>query len=365
MGRFVKTVIAVAMLSMCLSAENTAKTTIGGYGEIHLNGFVPDTGKIRAPKFDFHRFVLTVNRNFTEKWSFFSEVEIEHNYVEGNKASGYLILEQAYLRWQISGSHDLRFGIILQPQGLLNERHEPATFSSVERPEYHRLILPSTWFGAGIAMGTNLLDSDLRCELFISEGLNDRKFGDKGQGIREARQKGYNSSLDNVMATVRTDYTGFKGVKVGTSIAVNETVLDNDTSSAVRHIYQRAVIGELHAEYRYGGLTSLIEFGSIHYEKLAARGGKLTHTQGLLVEAAYDVLKGRNGSSISLSPFVRYSRLNTSGVLSSDDAFDRIDGGIALKPHSQIVIKADFGREYYNDSKRNMNYVNLGAGYDF
>ena len=70
--------------------------TVGGYGEFHYNS--AKVGEADASKkMDFHRFIIYYGYNWTEKWSFKSEVELEHNYVkDGN---GELELEQAYINY--------------------------------------------------------------------------------------------------------------------------------------------------------------------------------------------------------------------------------------------------------------------------
>jgi len=69
---------------------------VGGYGELHYNS--TKLGEADASKImDFHRFIIYYGYNWTEKWSFKSEVELEHNYVkDGN---GELELEQAYINY--------------------------------------------------------------------------------------------------------------------------------------------------------------------------------------------------------------------------------------------------------------------------
>ena len=56
--------------------------TIGGYGELDYNS--SQAGDADASKtMDFHRFIIFYGYNWTDKWSFKSEVELEHNYVKG------------------------------------------------------------------------------------------------------------------------------------------------------------------------------------------------------------------------------------------------------------------------------------------
>src|SRR5206468_982640 len=74
-----------------------------------------------------------------------SELEIEHSFVEGGERSGEVALEQAYLDFLIKPYFNVRAGMVLTPVGILNERHEPPAFNGVERPFVETLIIPTTW----------------------------------------------------------------------------------------------------------------------------------------------------------------------------------------------------------------------------
>ena len=52
--------------------------TLSGYMEMHLNKVedLPTT-------VDFHRFVLMIGHSFSDRLKFWSEVEVEHAFVEG------------------------------------------------------------------------------------------------------------------------------------------------------------------------------------------------------------------------------------------------------------------------------------------
>ena len=123
-----------------------ATTTIGGYGELHFDMEANDgDGKL-----DFHRWILYVKHQFNTEWSMMSEIEIEHNMVYSDGDGGYLAMEQAYLNYW-NGNWGFRGGVLLVPAGITNEYHEPPTFMSVERPEYNKQIIPTTWFDNGFA----------------------------------------------------------------------------------------------------------------------------------------------------------------------------------------------------------------------
>ena len=148
-----KKLLTISLMLFCfMSADEffEPKTTIGGYGEMHYDMEANDgDGKL-----DFHRFIVYFKHQFSPEWSMMSEVEIEHNMVGSEEAlgyeGGYLAMEQAHLNYW-NGNWGFKGGVLLIPAGITNEYHEPPTFMSVERPEYNKYIIPTTWFDNGFA----------------------------------------------------------------------------------------------------------------------------------------------------------------------------------------------------------------------
>lgn len=116
------------------------KTSLGGYGELHYNNKQSSDNVI-----DFHRIVLFINHDFSEKVSLFSEVEIEHAYAGGDEP-GYVELEQAFIEHRLNHQWSYQAGLFLVPVGILNETHEPDTFYGVERNNVEKYIIPTTWW---------------------------------------------------------------------------------------------------------------------------------------------------------------------------------------------------------------------------
>ncbi|MCH8820443.1 MAG: hypothetical protein IIB03_09020, partial [Acidobacteria bacterium] len=119
-----------------------------GYAEFHVNndGLNPTT-------FDFHRFVLMFGHEFGDRIRFWSELELEHAFVEGGEPTGEIELEQAYLDFLINPKINFRTGMVLTPLGIINERHEPPSFNGVERPFVDTVIIPTTWAAPGAGSG--------------------------------------------------------------------------------------------------------------------------------------------------------------------------------------------------------------------
>ena len=157
------TIVFWVIITMAIAQDEFFQPgfSIGGYGELHWNKAYNVDGNETSNKLDFHRFIIYYGHNWTEEWSFKSELELEHNDVIPGDThtngvnpdvtnTGELELEQAFVNYH-AGNWGFQGGVILSSVGLINEYHEPPLFLSVERPDYNKRIIPTTWFGNGFA----------------------------------------------------------------------------------------------------------------------------------------------------------------------------------------------------------------------
>ncbi len=77
------------------ATEPAAKSSLGGYGELHLSSTADGEGG-RAGEVDFHRFVLFFGHQYDENFRFYSELELEHAFAGPGKP-GDVELEQAFI----------------------------------------------------------------------------------------------------------------------------------------------------------------------------------------------------------------------------------------------------------------------------
>ncbi|NMB83270.1 MAG: hypothetical protein GYA14_15785 [Ignavibacteria bacterium] len=328
-----------------------SKFTLSGYGELHFNQEKNPKG-YTSKSLDFHRFVLFIGYNWSEKWSFKSEIELEHNFVQNGQ--GELELEQAYVNYHHADWFGFQVGVVLPSIGLINEYHEPPFFFGVERPDYHNKIIPTTWFGNGIAFYGNYMNFDYK--ITIMEGLNSEKFTDSN-GIRGGRRKGYRADAKNPLYNYRVDYLGFSGLKIGASFTINKAT--GDTSS------NKINIIEFHTHYNNNNLYAVFEYGNINYEK-----GNFRKSKGYYLDLAYDIsdlLK----IDTELIPFFRYSEYNTSASTIAGGDSEKKNGykywtiGISVKPISSVVFKGDYGIRTRELGNEDTKLFNLGVGYMF
>ena len=358
MDYIMKGVRSLSLLMLLVSSINFAQfdvfsptTSIGGYGELHYN-YIKTDGGDATKTLDFHRFVMFYSHSWNEQWSFKSEIELEHNFVKGGQ--GELELEQAYVEYKHSKEFAVQAGVILPSVGLINETHEPPTFLSVERPDYSKNVIPTTWFGNGLSFVGNLDGFDYKVS--IMEGLDASKFS-ASSGIRSGRQKGYKANAEDLLYNVRVNYINFPGLLIGASVTYNNATADS-TNNAI-------TIFDFHAKYQANNIYAVAEFGNISYDN-----GPVETTQGYYFDLGYNV-----GSLFKVKteiiPFIRYSDYNTAASTlvggDSEKEHHRTKWmiGAAVKPIPQVVFKIDYAQDTIKLGDIKTDLLNIGVGYMF
>jgi hypothetical protein len=330
---------------------------------VHLNYLRPSQGSAAAPKLDFHRWVLFVNHQWNEQWSVSAELELEHNLVEGGTKSGELELEQAYIQYRADGGFVVQTGVVLPTAGLINDKHEPTAFLSVERPLFASVIVPTTWYGNGVAV-RGVVAQALQYNLVVMEGLDDRRF--KGAGIRGGRQKGYQPLLETVLLNPALDFIMYPGLTVGSSAAIN--LLATDPTNT--HPYRSTLLWGAHAQYKKEGVWAQAEFGTIAYQKNDELAGAdtlmlLKQSMGWYADLGYDVARLWNARHLQVYPVVRYTQVNATDRIGAEGTLARLLVGLAVFPIDQVVFKIDYARESKKGTAGWNGLLNVGAGYEF
>jgi len=362
------------------TAQQTQGATLGGYGELHYNNVTYNANGEQTPgQLDFHRFVLFAGYNFNDWISFRSELEVEHTLLEaedGKAEGGEVALEQAYMDLRFKRQLGLRAGLILVPVGIVNLTHEPPTFNGVERPNVEKYLIPSTWRESGIGIYGST-QSGLSYQAYAMAGLKPNGItGD--EGIREARQEGFESSTANLAFSGRLDYQAGLNLKVGASYYVSSLSSEIEDGNAEK-------ISSLD-----GALFNLVE-GHVLYQKnrFEARGllvysglskaqnintefnNSAGNTQfGGYVELGYNILPFfAPTTEQKLTAFGRYENYDTQFTTSA--VFDNPENnrndytfGLTYKPASQVAFKADY-QFLTSAGSKDIQQLNLGIGYNF
>jgi len=341
------------LLSMFLNAQDEFFEPgyyIGGYGELHWNRELDKDGETTKNLMDFHRFIIYYGYNWTEEWSFKSEVELEHNFVQDG--DGELELEQAYVNYH-TDKWGFQGGVILPTVGLLNEYHEPPLFFSVERPDYSKYIIPTTWFGNGFALYGKVADFNLR--LAILEDLEGE--GISASGIRGARGKGYKTTGYSLVKNLSAVYTGINGLRLGGSLTLNDAPINDepDTSISVQMF-------EVNAKYNANNIYAVFEYGQNSFE-----GNNFTSplktSSGYYLDLGYNI--GSMVNCNKLIPWLRVSNVSTD-VDTDSKITDYMRLGLTWWPIDNIAFKMDYGtKTKKSDSDNPTTQINLGIGYNF
>ena len=351
----IRLIVLLAVFSVNAQDEFFQPTkSIGGYGELHYNS--SKQGDVDGTKtLDFHRFIIYYSASFTEAWSFFSEVELEHNFV--NDGEGELELEQAFVEYR-SDKGGFKAGVILPTAGLLNEYHEPPLFLSVERPEYSKYVIPTTWFANGISANYKPMDG-LKLRVALLEDLNGEGVG---SGLRSARGKGYKTTAHDWTKNFSAEYTGLPGLRLGGSYTMNNAPINDDPDTTAN-----VALLELHAKYVAHNIYAIFEYGNINYDGT-------NHTPSYKSSGGYYLDLGYNMASIlnlkgKLMPWFRFSDYNQGtnddGVLPSKH-YTITRFGVTFWPVDKVAFKIDFGTKETEDADiKKISQLNIGVGYNF
>src|SRR6188768_3675855 len=250
-----KILLCLAVASPVFAQTREGVPTLSGYMEVHLN-------KVEhlPTEVDLHRFVLMVGHSFSDRLKFWSEVEVEHAFVEGGEESGEVAIEQAYIDLMVSRRVNVRTGMVLMPVGILNERHEPPTFHGVERTFVDTVIVPTTWRDTGVgAFGD--LGRGFSYRAYLLPGLDATGFTAE-EGIAEGRQQGSQADASDPAVAGRLEYRQH-GLTAGGSFWTGGSGfglirLDIETPTVT--------VGSLDARYRRGrhelrGQWSVVHIG--------------------------------------------------------------------------------------------------------
>ena len=328
-------------------------TTLGGYGELHFNNLENRKDRSNQDEIDFHRFVLFIGHRFSESIRFYSELELEHAFIEdntGGKGSpGEVELEQAYVEFDLNQALSAKGGLFLVPVGIINETHEPPTFYGVERNNVEKNIIPATWWEGGAA-ATAALGAGFKADLAYHSGL---KVGSDFK-IRDGRQKVASAQANDPAYTGRIKWTGIPGFEWALSV-----VHQQDIGQGLVANLGRANLYESHVVVNRGpfGVRALYAQWDLAGSAPAAVGADKQY--GYYVEPSLRFNK-------QWGVFTRYSKWDTQAHDTVDSAMRQFDVGVNYWPHPQVVIKADIQNQKAPLASVNeYDGFNLGVGYMF
>ena len=350
-----------------LSGNYGKAVTVGAYGELTYNQPEALNGEL-----DVQRLVLLFGYKFNDKTQFVTEVEFEH--VEE------VFIEQAFINYNVAPNVNLRGGLMLVPFGIINEFHEPTTFNGVERPALDNVIVPTTWREIGFGVSGRFNELSLGYQAYVFNGFKSTSFDGNGgvngalkgsNGLRSGRQKAIQSTIDSPTLSMKFDYYGIPGLRLGLSGYFGDTQAEDDLEAIDGANIGISMIG-LDARYAFQRFTARGQYvhgslsGTEAYNNLTGKdlGSAL---QGWYLEAAYNLLPQEKYQR--LFAFARYEQYDThagtDGSLQQNDAYNRNDLTTGLSYHLApgVVLKGDYQfRDNAVSGGDVANRLNFGIG---
>lgn len=335
--------------SMTLPQEN--KTTIAGYGELHYNNLSAKDPSRDVEEIDFHRFVLFFGHEFNDKTRFYSEVELEHS-LAGDGKPGEVELEQAFIEFDLKQDLYAKAGLFLVPVGILNETHEPPTFYGVERNDVENIIIPGTWWEAGVALNGRW-GSDWTWDLALTSGLAMPVDGSNAFRVRSGRQKVAEAMASDGAITGRLRYLGIPGLQAAVTVQHQF-----DPSQAANDGLDDGTLLEAHLDYRRGGFGLRALYARWDFSGDAVQAAGAAEQTGWYIEPSY---RFNNGLGF-------YTRFEEIDAARDQDQFSQWELGFNWWPTESVVVKFDYRDRSHNlpgSRGRDFNGVDLGLGYSF
>ncbi len=347
--------------------------SIGGYGDMYYAK--PDSGDGIS---DVYRFVPYIGYKFSDNIILNTEIEFEHGGANPEKEDpeGYAVVEFMYLDFLIDQAFNVQLGQLLVPMGLINLRHEPTLYNTVQKPAAETLVIPSTWNATGLVAYGTIGETGLSYNAGLIQALDlDNEATGTPDFMHEVSGSAGGKSAFNKAAFVgRMDYRGIDGLLVGGSLYYGDATQGSVSEAA-------ALLYDLHLAYEKRGFklkalyTALTVFNA---ENLAqANTAKNEATQdanGYYLNLEYDLLSAF-ATTHKLPIFAQYNYVNPGatvvdpfGATRATDVGEAATTTVGLNyfPHEQFVLKMDYAM---TDAKaageRDYDTFSLGLGFIF
>lgn len=371
-----------------------APTVISGYGQAKVEYDLRNQTGIA----NLTRNVIFLGHRFSDKISFFSELELENAKVTNGNPAGEISMEQLFLKFNVNRNNYVVAGLFIPRIGIINENHLPTTFNSNDRPFVEQYIIPATWRELGVGVyGLIPAVPGLNYSAALMNGLNSAGFK-QGSGIKEGRFEGSNASASNLAVTgallyyfqhfriqASTYYGGSAGLskKQGDSLHLDYGAFGTPVS-----------LNEINLQYngtngiKFKALATMVNIKDAEHINKAYANNTPSRMYGYYFEVGYNLFKPfMKLNTKSLLLFLRYEAMDLNASVPKNGVEDGLQNkqyivaGLHFQPLKGISVKADFVHRTTKDYNKvlyvtnpyasnmpfytNYNFVNLGIGYSF
>jgi hypothetical protein len=349
--------------SCALAAEENAPEPspirFHGYHETHAN-ITLDGNRVLDP----HRTVLGLEAALSERILFSFELDFEHAFEEPE-------LEFAEVTGRIGNGIYLVGGTMLMPFGALNETHEPPFFYSVERPNFHRDFVPTSWQEVGAGMRASLADGTFQLRGALVNGFSAFDTAEGGMrlkgSIRDMKQKAKFAGFRDLAGVLRMEWSPALWLKLGSSFYGGGADQQKADSLQIQ-----VGLAEIDARIRVRGLEMRYEagLGAFAGEYFDRRGQEAPMLAAAGAELAWHwpCAWNRNQDAV---PFLRMEYFDPDAAGSAPTMYLAYTTGLSWFPIPQLALKADFTRFTHRNPRAyalesgptgDMNQINLGIG---
>ncbi len=317
--------------------------SIGGYGEMYYS-----SSQKAGSETQIKRFITYFGYKFSDNIILNSELEYEGGGVKATStgATGDTVaVEFMYLDFIGNKNFNARLGNFLLPMGLMNEQHEPTLFTTIQRPNTAKYVIPTTWNTSGAMVYGEIADG-IEYKASIITALQITDTGDKW--VRNGRGSGRLVKNPDAAGQVRVDYTGTSGLLIGASSYFSKDLFMFD----------------VHLDYKIGNARV---YGTYAQNKRVDTNAsqQVTANYGGFLNASYNVAS-LLGTDKKTPLFVQYERYNPQSEVSNGgtagDATTDVTLGINFFPHEQVVLKAEY---VISDNVATGNITGISLGFVF
>ena len=323
--------------------------SIGGYGEMYYSTTNSDDDMQDSSETQVKRLITYLGYKFSDNIILNTEIEYEGGGVTASGGGDEVVIEFMYLDFLVNKNLNFRLGNMLMPVGLINYRHEPTLFTTVQRPQTAKYLIPTTW-NESAAMIYGEITDGLEYKLAGVSALQpDDTAGAKW--LRSGRGSSFVVKDPGFAGVARLDYRGVNGLLVGAS-------LYNDS---------KITMWDTHLNYENSGARL---YGTYTQTKRSGTTGtQVKEMSGGYINASFDVLS-LTSIEKKMPLFVQYESVNPLEKLAdgtTNSAVNTTTVGINFFPHEQVVLKMDYAMadNDFANSGTNSDTFSVSMGFIF